>query len=172
MNKALSEIYRELGITESHLKACLLSLHSEPSLSDLKVAAIDFEGKPFVLEVNAEAAFQKMKAAALADQITLMPYSGFRSIMYQKSLIAHHLKNGRVIDEILTTIAIPGYSEHHTGHAIDFHEIGKNSLEEDFEKTESFEWLTKNAGRFHFKMSYPRDNQQGIVYEPWHWFFS
>jgi D-alanyl-D-alanine carboxypeptidase len=22
-----------------------------------------------------------------------------------------------------------------------------------------------------FRMSYPRDNPQGFIYEPWHWFF-
>lgn len=27
------------------------------------------------------------------------------------------------------------------------------------------------AGRYHFELSFPKDNLQGIMYEPWHWRF-
>ena len=33
---------------------------------------------------------------------------------------------------------------------------------------EAFKWLTKNAARFHFKLSFNKDNKH-IDYEPWHW---
>jgi hypothetical protein len=26
------------------------------------------------------------------------------------------------------------------------------------------------AGRHGFRLSYPRDNPHGVIYEPWHWF--
>jgi LAS superfamily LD-carboxypeptidase LdcB len=42
-------------------------------------------------------------------------------------------------------------------------------LNEAFEKTQAFEWLIENATRFNFRLSYPRKNNMGIVYEPWHW---
>ncbi|MBK7960075.1 MAG: D-alanyl-D-alanine carboxypeptidase family protein [Bdellovibrionales bacterium] len=31
-------------------------------------------------------------------------------------------------------------------------------------------WLTENASRFEFQLSYPRNNDHGIIYEPWHWY--
>ena len=30
-------------------------------------------------------------------------------------------------------------------------------------------WLTRNGGEFGFSMTYPRDNEHGFIYEPWHW---
>lgn len=171
MSHDLKSIYAQLGITEHHLKTNKLSVQTQPPLDQLVVAEIDFEGKPFILEKSAASAWFKMKYAAAKDQIFLMPFSGFRSIGYQRNLIQSNLHKGRDIDEILTNVAIPGFSEHHTGRAIDFHEIGKNQLEEDFEKTDSFEWLTKSANKFNFYMSYPRNNPHGIIYEPWHWFY-
>ena len=74
--------------------------------------------------------------------------------------------------DILTHIAIPGFSEHHTGKAIDIHANGHPVLEEAFEKTEEFMWLSKNAASFGFRLSYPRANTLGIIYEPWHWFYT
>jgi D-alanyl-D-alanine carboxypeptidase len=55
---------------------------------------------------------------------------------------------------------------------VDIHADGKNVLEEEFEQTPEFLWLTQNASRFEFRMSYPRNNDQGIIYEPWHWYYS
>ena len=65
--------------------------------------------------------------------------------------------------------AAPGYSEHHTGRAIDITTPGTQPLEPAFETTPAFEWLTGSAHEFGFRMSYPRNNRHGIAYEPWHW---
>jgi D-alanyl-D-alanine carboxypeptidase len=113
-----------------------------------------------------------MKNEAEMADIFLKPYSGFRSFLYQKCLIERHLKNGRPLESILTHIAIPGFSEHHSGQAVDIHENGKAILEEEFENTAEFKWLLKNASVFNFRMSYPKSNSYGIIYEPWHWFYT
>lgn len=172
MKEDLKSIYDELGITEVHLKHNKLPAQQQPPLDQLIVAEIDFEGKPFILEKATAKAWFEMKQAAQRDHVVLMPFSGFRSIGYQRNLIQSNLSKGRHIDEILTNVAIPGFSEHHTGRAIDFHEMGKKQLEEDFEKTDSFKWLQDNALKFKFTMSYPRNNPFGIIYEPWHWFYN
>ena len=66
--------------------------------------------------------------------------------------------------------ALPGESEHHTGMAIDLTTGDeKEVLTESFEKTYAFEWLTENAYKYGFKLSFPRNNDYGFVYEPWHW---
>ena len=41
--------------------------------------------------------------------------------------------------------------------------------EESFEDSPAFEWLCKHAAEHDFSLSFPRDNQQGFLYEPWHW---
>ena len=66
--------------------------------------------------------------------------------------------------------APPGYSEHSTGFAIDIGDATKREadFETEFENTEAFKWLIKNAAKFHFKLSFTKDNKF-IDYEPWHW---
>lgn len=172
MDPILTAIHAELGIDHAHLAANKLAPHAEPPLASLEVVAIDFEGKPFLLIAEAAAAWRAMARAALADGIKLLPHSGFRSYLYQKRLIEGHLKNGRELRLVLTHLAIPGFSEHHTGRAVDIHAEGRPVLEEEFERTEAFAWLAQNAGRFRFTLSYPRGNRRGIVFEPWHWCYA
>jgi len=172
MDGLLAEIYQQLGISSKHLELNKLSLHQQPPLESLEVVDIDFEGKPFILLSSAAQGWRQMRDAAHRDSIYFMPFSGFRSYLHQKNLIDRHLKNGRIIEEILTHIAIPGFSEHHSGRAIDIHAKGKAVLEEEFEVTEEFKWLSENASQFKFRLSYPRSNSYGIIYEPWHWFYT
>ena len=35
----------------------------------------------------------------------------------------------------------------------------------------TFKWLSKNANNYGFYMSYSKNNNHGIMYEPWHWMF-
>jgi D-alanyl-D-alanine carboxypeptidase len=77
-----------------------------------------------------------------------------------------------LIDEILLVNAIPGYSEHHTGRALDLHAGDGKPLETAFENHPAFSWLCDHAAEFNFHLSYPRGNPDGINYEPWHWCFS
>ena len=87
-------------------------------------------------------------------------------------MIERNLKNCQVIEEILSHIAIPGFSEHHSRLADDIHADGINTLEEEFEPTKEFIWLKENASLFEFRLSYPRNNDQGNIYEPCHWYYS
>ena len=110
-----------------------------------------------------------MQQAAAEDGIDLMPVSAFRSVDYQRNLIRAKLDKGQRIEDILTVNAPPGYSEHHTGRALDIATSGQEPLIEAFEFTDAFGWLSRHASRFDFSLSYPRDNPFGIVFEPWHW---
>ena len=97
--------------------------------------------------------------------------SGYRSHDYQLGIFERKLARGLTVDEILTVNAAPGYSEHHSGFALDIGAPDEPPAEESFERTPAFAWLGENAGDYGFAMSYPRDNPHGIVYEPWHWAF-
>ena len=65
----------------------------------------------------------------------------------------------------------PGYSEHHTGRAVDVAMDGAAQLELGFGQTPAFRWLSENANSFSFFLSFPVGNPHGFVYEPWHWCF-
>jgi len=71
--------------------------------------------------------------------------------------------------DILKVSAYPGYSEHHTGRAVDIGSPDCAHLTEAFEATREFSWLAEHAAGFGFVLSYPRDNPHGIAFEPWHW---
>jgi len=130
------------------------------------------DGDPVKLSPRAATAWKKMHAAAARDGIVLLPLSGFRSVARQTKIIRAKLAAGEDIDAILRLVAAPGYSEHHTGRAIDIGAPGDRPLDEHFAKTTAFRWLKKHAGKFNFHLSYPRKNPHGIAYEPWHWRFS
>ena len=110
-----------------------------------------------------------MKQAALADEISLLIVSGFRSIRHQADLLRRKLAAGQDIETILSVSAAPGYSQHHTGRTIDIATPGCRPLTIDFEATPAFDWLRSNAAEFGFRMPYGRGNRFGFSYEPWHW---
>ena len=112
-----------------------------------------------------------MQRAAQQDGIQLEVLSAFRSIDYQRQLIARKLDRGDPPSQILKVVALPGYSEHHTGYALDIVTTAYPELTEDFELSEGFAWLSHSAHQFGFFLSYPRDNPWGFIYEPWHWCF-
>jgi D-alanyl-D-alanine carboxypeptidase len=111
-----------------------------------------------------------MRHAAARSDIELVPISGFRSIARQTEIFREKLAAGKRLEEILRYVAAPGFSEHHTGRALDIGSPDHIELDEDFARTGAFRWLASNAASFGFVMSYPRGNPHGIGYEPWHWF--
>ncbi len=116
--------------------------------------------------------FQAMVAAARANGVVLLPISGFRSTTTQQYLFFDvKAERGQVATKRATVSAPPGYSEHHTGYAVDIGDgvAPATNLNPKFEKTRAFKWLSANAARFSFEMSFPKNNSQGVSYEPWHW---
>ncbi|ALB01624.1 D-alanyl-D-alanine carboxypeptidase [Francisella persica ATCC VR-331] len=142
----------------------------EAKQRDLVSAGKDFFGRDLLLEKNTYKAWLALKQAAANDGVSLFIVSGFRSYEYQQKIIDRKLASGQTLEQIMKVNALPGESEHHTGRAIDLTTGDeKEVLTESFEKTYAFEWLTKNAYKYGFKLSFPRNNDYGFVYEPWHW---
>lgn len=137
--------------------------------TDLVVAYVSRSGHERWLEPRAARHWERMHAAAARDRVDLVMISGFRSFDRQLALIHQRLAGGLSVDEVLTVLAPPGCSEHHTGRAVDVGTPGCEPLSEAFEMTAAFRWLGANADRFGFGLSYPRDNPFGYCYEPWHW---
>lgn len=158
-----------LGVPRNYSRAHRLRLQREPA----RLASIGFDihGREQWLTPSAARAFAAMRDAAQHDGIELQVVSAFRSIEYQLGILERKLARGLSIDEILRVSAAPGYSEHHSGRALDLTTPGFAPLEEEFERSPAFAWLTRDAQRFGFALSYPRGNRHGISYEPWHWFW-
>lgn len=162
--------HRELGIPENYLQETRLPLCVEPN--DLEATELDYYGRPQRLVADALSAWSAMKAAAQDAGVVIHLISAYRDLDYQSNLIARKLDQGQSIEEILRVNAAPGFSEHHTGRAVDVGTDSCPALVEEFENTEAFQWLSDNAERFGFQLSYPRNNGLGIDYEPWHWCFT
>lgn len=117
---------------------------------------------------------EMMKAMKSAGINNIWIQSAYRSVEYQKNLydnkINEYLSSGITIEEAerLTSEYInkPGESEHNLGLAVDF-----NRVNDDFENTMAFRWLSENAKDYGFILRYPEEKActTGIAYEPWHW---
>ena len=165
----LAAIHRELGIPTDYAARRGLAPQFEAEETGLVTIAVNPDGSSVRLISPAATAWQRLHSAALIDSITLLPQSGFRSVKRQAEIIRGKLSAGKTITDILTTIAAPGYSEHHTGCALDMVSPEEPELEEKFAGTPAYTWLTVHAGRHGFRLSFPPDNPQGFVFEPWHW---
>ena len=163
----VSQLLAELGVPADYGQAPPRPFHAETT--DLLPAGNNLLGRPQQLTPATLGAWNAMRERAAADGVTLLLVSGFRSVDYQASLVRKKLDSGQSMDEILRVVAAPGFSEHHTGRAIDIASPGSRPLTEEFELTDAFTWLDEKAGIFDFSMSYPKGNREGFVFEPWHW---
>lgn len=145
--------------------------YSEAKPEELK--GITPDGRIRLRKAAAEK-FLAMQAAARAQGVILTPLSGYRSVKEQEYLFFRIKEQRNQNTEKRAEVsAPPGYSEHHTGYAIDIGDgrAPATNLKVDFEQTAAFRWLKNNANQYSFTISFPPDNPQGVSYEPWHWRF-
>lgn len=117
----------------------------------------------YVLPVTREA-FVNMAAAALEDSVELIADSGWRSLSFQRRIIRNRMAAGDSFDKVLNSVAPPGYSEHHTGRALDL-----CPSEARFAFTETYIWLVAHAAEFGFYETLPKDPHAPLTWESWHW---
>jgi len=131
------------------------------------------------MESTAATQYKAMYNAALADGAEIVPYSGYRSITWQKNnfdnKIASYTNEGysraEAVNLAVQSILPPGCSEHNSGLAMDITRPGVWGTREDFDTTKEFLWLQANAHEYGFILRYPKDKQEitNVMYEPWHW---
>jgi D-alanyl-D-alanine carboxypeptidase len=144
-----------------------------PEVPESELLAITFDGRIKMRQAAAER-FQQMAQAARSTGIILAPISGFRSVKEQEQLFFNvGAQRNQTPAQRAALSAPPGHSEHHTGYAVDIGDgaVPATNLQANFEDTKAYQWLQANAARFSFEMSFPKDNVQGVSYEPWHWRF-
>jgi zinc D-Ala-D-Ala carboxypeptidase len=141
--------------------------------SESELVTVTNDGRVRLQKAAAEK-FLQMQADAKSQGINLSVISGFRSVEDQDKLF-FDVKEQRVqgATKRAEVSAPPGYSEHHTGYAVDLGDanVPATNLNSNFEQTAAFQWLEQNAAKYSFELSFPKDNAQGISYEPWHWRF-
>ncbi len=118
--------------------------------------------------------FKEMQFIAAQRGVSLQLLSGYRSINLQRDIFYENksIRNQTAVERSRDS-APPGYSEHSTGYAID---VGDGNypdthFEVEFEQTPAFKWMKRFASKYHFVLSFPPNNKQGVTYEPWHWRF-
>ena len=118
--------------------------------------------------------FKEMQFMAAQRGISLQLLSGYRSIDLQREIFYENksIRNQTAIERSWDS-APPGYSEHSTGYAIDVGDgnYPNTNFEVEFEQTPAFKWMKRFAPKYHFVLSFPPNNKQGVTYEPWHWRF-
>jgi len=125
-----------------------------------------------LLQPDASAAWEALQASARADGQTLILTSGYRSGSHQASLMRGRITgyDDAAIEAVLDVVAVPGYSKHHTGYALDMK--SDTHVLFDFADSPEYAWLAENdferAKAHGFIPSYP----DGIVNagpnpEPW-----
>ncbi len=127
---------------------------------------LTFEDYRIYVADDAGRAFVQMAVSAGDDSVALIVDSGYRSVAYQRRIIARRLAGGQSIARIMAFVAPPGYSEHHTGRAFDL--VPSAAA---FADTDTYRWLSQNAGRFGFKETLPAAGQDSAAWESWHWTF-
>jgi murein DD-endopeptidase MepM/ murein hydrolase activator NlpD len=147
--------------------------HSEANPSDLVSAPTSpsLVGSES-LHKDAAAAFVRMRLAAARQSIELNVVSGFRSNRSQQVLWDNQVAKKGSESAAAKTSAPPGYSEHHTGYALDIGYGNSPDLTAQFETTPAYAWLNQNAAKYGFSQSFTRGSSQGADNEPWHWRFT
>lgn len=163
----IAEALEALGIPDELIARKRLPFYEEAR--ELVTAETDASNREHLLVPEAAQAWWGMKAAAQEEGVVLEIVSAFRGVERQIEIIRAKIARDMPMETILTLSAPPGYSEHHTGRAIDINTPGCEPTEAPFEDTEAFRWLCRHADRFGFTLSYPRDNALGFIHEPWHW---
>lgn len=112
-------------------------------------------------------AFIRMRNAASNEGLSIMAVSGYRSVEYQENLYNSYLESD-TLENVDRYSARAGYSEHHTGMAIDL--FGSVPGLREFVDTPEYQWVKENAYKFGFIIRYPETGEfiTGYEFEPWH----
>ncbi len=164
------KILQQLGIRLDYGIQHKLPIQISPKR--LVSAGNDCFNRPLKLTAATVRAWRKMQFSANNAGIELQIVSGYRNLHYQTGIIQRKLDQGQDLTDILKVSAAPGFSEHHTGCALDLNTPDCQALENEFADTNAYHWLSQHANRFGFVESYPQNNVHALAWEPWHWRFN
>lgn len=109
---------------------------------------------------------QTLVKAAAKDKVALYPSSIFRSVRLQDTIIKRKIRQKQPPKTIYHTSSPAGYSEHHTGYAVDFAPIDAK-----FAKGKGYKWLMEHAHEYGWEQTFTKEysEKSGVSEESWHW---
>lgn len=157
-------------LLKKYSKVAFLNENYAPAnLTDIDKSYLYRESKPEKVESEIYGSLKRMMDDAAAANIKLYVLSAYRSYYDQASLKGKYtVTYGAGTANSFS--ADQGYSEHQLGTTIDFTTTGLGGGLDGFDKTAAYKWLTENAYKYGFVLSYPKNNTY-YVFEPWHWRF-
>jgi hypothetical protein len=144
----------------------------------LVTPAKDDNSKQFVrVSEQLDAQFRMMSRQLIKETgQELYICSGYRSPAYQTLIFLRELYVSNYdLSKAQTVAKLPAESQHarYPLHAIDVSLLSNTAsakeINDRFEQTIAYHWLTDNARNFGFSLSYPRQNDTHTIFEPWHW---
>ena len=163
----LSNTDKEL--LQKYSKVYFLNENYVPSqLTDIESRYFLDKNKAQKIHTNVLPFLDKMIAAAAGEKIDLKIVSAYRSFEDQAAVkTGYKVVYGSGANQFS---ADQGYSEHQLGTTVDLTTPEVGGLVTSFEKSDAYKWLTNNAYKFGFTLSYPKSNSY-YKFEPWHWRF-
>lgn len=138
----------------------------------------------YLVDKRIVSAYEELAEAAKVAGHPLVMVSAYRSVAYQEEIFNANvntlMSQGHTKEEAIRitklTFTEPGYSEHHTGLAVDvvdqdwYQNHTGELLNEGFGDTEGGKWLQAHAREYGFIIRYPKGKHAitQIDYEPWH----
>jgi hypothetical protein len=159
--KAIERGYQQRSFTDESLLVSFENVQTRPEIRD---------------------AYVSLRNEMLKQNIRLHLVSGHRSASDQRRIFIDKMDisepatiisgiHDEAIEQILARSALPGFSKHHSGYAVDFG-CGNDYLVYSFAETECYEWMSDNnfesIKKYGFIPSYPDGvENQGPNPEPW-----
>ncbi len=147
-------------LNENYAPARLAEVPTKYSYSDKKVLKL-------IPEVWMH--MQNMIDDANKEGVMMYVFSAYRSFNEQQALKGQYSVTYGA-GTANTFSADQGYSEHQLGTTVDMIAPGLGGNIDGFDGTAAYTWLLKNAYKYGFVISYPKDNKF-YTFEPWHWRF-
>lgn len=156
-------------LLQKYSKVYFLNENYVPSnLAEIDSKYLYNKDEPLQIHASVQWYLYNMFENASSSGVSMKIISAYRSFGAQSSLkLSYKITYGSGANKFS---ADQGYSEHQLGTAIDLTtpDIGESFLK--FETTTAYKWLTENAYKYGFILSYPKQNTY-YQFEPWHWRF-
>ncbi|MBI3633667.1 MAG: M15 family metallopeptidase [Candidatus Vogelbacteria bacterium] len=157
-------------LLKKYSKVYFLSENYVPAeLSVIDAKYLFQSGRPELFQTYAKPFLYNMIEAAKHDGTILQVVSAYRSFYDQQSVKSGY-KVTYGVGSANSFSADQGYSEHQLGTAIDLTATDTKIAFVNFDKAPSYKWLSDNAYKYGFVLSYPKGNTY-YKFEPWHWRF-
>lgn len=133
----------------------------------------DIDGDEIQVEKKALTKYYELREALLKEGVDIELDSCYRSVAAQQELWDRWTEE-KGIDYVKQYVAVPGYSEHHTGLAIDICIIKDGVVIDDNDamiaEREIFAKIHQKLADYGFILRYleSKDDITGYSYEPWH----